>query len=88
MSSAPWRINQLRVLEPRKMWVQFNDGLAGEVQFAPPFFRGVFSHLADDAAFKQAQLINGAVTWPGELDLAPDAMYAEIKAHGHWLIDR
>jgi hypothetical protein len=27
---------------------------------------------------------HGAVTWAGDLDLAPDAMYDEIKAAGHW----
>jgi hypothetical protein len=26
------------------------------------------------------------VTWPGEIDLAPDAMYAEIKQGGHWIL--
>jgi hypothetical protein len=26
------------------------------------------------------------VTWPGELDLAPDAMHAAILAHGEWLL--
>jgi hypothetical protein len=29
---------------------------------------------------------HGAVTWPGEIDLAPDAMYAEIKRGGHWIL--
>lgn len=24
------------------------------------------------------------LNWPGDIDLAPDAMYAEIKAHGRW----
>jgi hypothetical protein len=26
------------------------------------------------------------VWWPGDLDLAPDAMHAEIKAHGRWVL--
>lgn len=30
---------------------------------------------------------NFASLWPGELDLAPDAMYDEIKANGHWVDD-
>jgi len=29
----------------------------------------------------------GAVTWPGEIDLAPDAMYAEITATGAWTLN-
>jgi hypothetical protein len=28
-----------------------------------------------------------AVVWPGELDLAPDAMYDAIKVHHHWVVD-
>jgi len=26
------------------------------------------------------------VTWPGELDLAPDAMHDMLKKHGKWTI--
>jgi hypothetical protein len=26
------------------------------------------------------------VGWPGDLDLAPDAMHAQIKAHGRWVL--
>jgi hypothetical protein len=29
----------------------------------------------------------GAVSWPGDLDLAPDAMHAAIKEHGTWILD-
>ena len=30
---------------------------------------------------------HGVVTWPGELDLAPDAMHTEIKKHGSWVLE-
>jgi hypothetical protein len=29
---------------------------------------------------------HGAVTWPGELDLAPDAMHDAIRQHGVWVL--
>jgi hypothetical protein len=29
---------------------------------------------------------DGAVTWPGDIDLAPDAMYREIKRSGEWVL--
>ena len=32
----------------------------------------------DAEFFEQVYIDNGAVSWPGEIDLAPDAMYAEI----------
>jgi hypothetical protein len=47
---------------------------------------GVFSALADPDRFAAACVEFGAVTWPGEIDLAPDAMYEEIKAHGRWVL--
>jgi hypothetical protein len=28
----------------------------------------------------------GAVTWPGDLDLAPDAMYRAINEQGNWIV--
>jgi hypothetical protein len=34
--------------------------------------------LRDVRLFEQAFIDNGAVAWPGDIDLAPDAMYAEI----------
>ena len=42
--------------------------------------------MADPARFAQAFVVHGAVTWPGEIDLAPDAMYAEIKKLGRWVL--
>ncbi len=35
---------------------------------------------------QQAYVKDGAVTWPGEIDLAPDAMYQAIKAQGEWVL--
>jgi hypothetical protein len=43
---------------------------------------GVFATLRNPYVFDQAYLQWGALTWPGELDLAPDAMYDAIKESG------
>jgi hypothetical protein len=50
-------------------------------------YAGVFERLRDPAQFAEAFVSDGVVTWPGELDLAPDAMHKEIKANGHWRIE-
>ena len=34
----------------------------------------------------KAYLDSGVVTWPGNIDIAPDAMYREIKQHGQWVL--
>jgi hypothetical protein len=31
-------------------------------------------------------MVDGVVTWPGELDLAPDAMHDELQKNGGWLL--
>jgi hypothetical protein len=40
--------------------------------------------LQDQSQFRQVSVVDGIVTWPGELDLAPDAMHEEIKKNGAW----
>jgi hypothetical protein len=86
--SANWRISDVRAIEDNALWVRFVDGLEGVVRFQPGFYRGVFSHLVDPVQFRRVTVVNGAVTWPGDLDLAPDAMHLEIKQRGgEWLVD-
>jgi hypothetical protein len=64
--------------------VTFADGTAGEVVFEPSHLTGVFAALKDESVFRQVHIECGAVTWPGHLDLAPDAMYQAIRQHGIW----
>lgn len=81
-----WDVVEARVLEHGCIYVKFADGLAGKVRFQPSAYRGVFEKLHDPDEFNKL-LVNGYfVTWPGELDLAPDAMHAAIKQQGEWLL--
>ena len=66
--------------------VEFADGLQGEVRFMPSHLTGVFEPLKLNSFFTQARIEHGAVTWPGELDLAPDAMYDAVKSKGIWVL--
>jgi hypothetical protein len=69
--------------------VQFVDGLTGVVDLAALVASanaGVFSNLRDVGLFDQVYVEYGAVTWPGEIDLAPDAMHAAIRQTGEWVI--
>jgi hypothetical protein len=66
--------------------VYFSDGLQGHVHFLQEHLTGVFSPLKDPSFFEQVFVDNGVVTWPGELDLAPDAMYHAIKKQGQWVL--
>ena len=85
-NTAPWRIIKLKVLDDRALLVRFVDGSEGTVRFGNDFYRGVFAHLIDSDAFSKVRIEMGAVTWPGELDLAPDRMHHDIKKHGECVL--
>jgi hypothetical protein len=87
---AAWRIVAAEAQPGYRLNIRFRDGLEGTVDMRPLLESrraGVFSILRDPALFSQVQVVLGAVTWPGELDLAPDAMYDAIKACGEWVPD-
>lgn len=85
--SMPWRVREVTVLPGYRLSVRFVDGLAGIVDMSALIASpsaGVFAQLRDRAVFDQAHVEQGAVVWPGELGIAPDAMHAAIKQHGEW----
>jgi hypothetical protein len=77
----------VEALEHLRLIVRFRDGLTGEVVFKQSHLRGVFEPLNDPAFFAQVSCGDGFVEWPGEIDLAPDAMHDEISDHGTWILD-
>ncbi len=67
--------------------VEFDDGVRGKVDCTGMVCgqsAGVFASLRSPALFSAACVSHGAVTWPGDLDLAPDAMHDALAANGHW----
>lgn len=82
----PWRVVEVQVIAALSLRVRLADGRQGTVTFEPGHLSGVFAALRDPGLFRQVQVASGAVAWPGELDLAPDAMYDAIKAHGEWIL--
>ena len=85
----PWRVVEVQTLPGYRLRVRFIDGLDGTVDMSVLVrspHAGVFAQLADPTRFAQAFVEHGAVTWPGELDLAPDAMYAAIKKDREWVL--
>ena len=72
---------------PRSLRVRFSDGLSEELDFRESFFHGVFKALLNPDLFAKVHCSHGFVEWPGELDLAPDAMYAAIRRDGRWVIE-
>jgi hypothetical protein len=85
LSGLPWRVVEVRALAGYRLAVRFADSTRGEVDMARLIESdraGVFKSLQDVGVFERVHVEQGAVTWPGDIDLAPDAMYAAIKARG------
>jgi hypothetical protein len=81
-----WNVVSVTPTPPLGLIVRFADGTEGRVRFEPSHLRGVFEVLKDPAIFSQARVECGVVTWPGDVDLAPDAMYREIQQTGEWVL--
>ncbi|MDR2241053.1 MAG: DUF2442 domain-containing protein [Zoogloeaceae bacterium] len=78
----PWRVATVQALPDYRLHVCFVDGTTGLLDLSSWVHApnaGVFAVLTDPALFAQVFVAHGAVTWPGEIDLAPDAMYAQIR---------
>jgi hypothetical protein len=74
-----WYVTSLRVLPGHRLDVEFADGQRGVVDMSRDEFKGVFAPLADEAYFARAGIREGVVVWPNGVDVAPDAMYAEVS---------
>ena len=82
-----WDVTSVQPEHHLTLTVKFSDGLQGTVRFKPSHLTGVFESLKDEEYFNKVFVNHGVVTWPGELDLAPDAMHTEIKKNGCWVLE-
>jgi CubicO group peptidase (beta-lactamase class C family) len=86
---VPWRVVEVQALPEFRLMVRFTDDTQGHIEMGGLIRSpdsGVFAPLGDPARFGQVYLERGVVTWPGGIDLAPDAMYDAIKASGCWVL--
>jgi len=73
-----WDVGDVKPEADYRLFVRFADGSGGRVQLAPEDFTGVLAPLREPSFFGQVFVDHGAVAWPGEIDLAPDAMYRQL----------
>lgn len=77
----------VEVTAPLTLFVEFEDGVKGEVRFLESHLNGWFEPLRDPAFFAQVGIANGAVSWPNEaIDLAPDNMHIHLVRDGEWVL--
>lgn len=69
------RVLQLKARPDYCLEVQFTDGQKRLFDARPYLDRGVFKALQDEAVFRTARVVAGAVEWAGEIDLSHDTIY-------------
>jgi hypothetical protein len=59
-----------------RLALRFSDGSDGEADLRDHLGHRAFAPVRDVARFSEAFVAHGTVCWPGELDLAPERLYA------------
>jgi hypothetical protein len=74
------KILAANVLDGYRVWLRFEDGIEGEVDFSAQVGEGVFAPWSDYAFFRCADIgeKGRVLTWPGELDFCADALWLQI----------
>ena len=83
----PDDVAEVFLLDHFSLQVRFFDGTTGTVDMSSLIHShtaGVFAVLVDPNRFSLPHVELGTVTWPGGLDLAPDAMYTAFRQQGAW----
>jgi uncharacterized protein DUF2442 len=61
----------------------FSDGMVGDIDFSAERWTGVLAPLNDSDYFAEVSVDPeaGTVVWPDGIDLAPEPLYEQAKAH-------
>jgi len=73
---------EVRPLGDHRLWLRFEDGVSGELDFSEHFtFEGVFAPLRDPARFAEVRVVSdwGTIAWPTGADLDPDVLYSIVS---------
>jgi hypothetical protein len=76
------KILKVTVLKGYQLFVEFDDGVRGEIDLSERLFGPMFEPLRDPEVFSQVGVDEfGAICWPNGADLAPDALYQQLLNH-------
>jgi len=70
---------RVKPLPNYRLWIEYDDGVAGEVDLSHLAGKGVFALWNDYAAFERVYIGDrGAIAWTEEIEICPDAVYMKI----------
>jgi hypothetical protein len=68
-------------------FIVFSGKTAASFTHATKHLTGVFAPLNGPQFFSRVFIESGALAWPNNINLAPDAVYQKIKKQGECLLD-
>ena len=76
-----WSIVDVQPRKRYRLFIRFADGLSGEVDVSRLAGKGVFKAWKKRGFFEKVYIDpeSQTVCWPGDIDLAPDALYEDVK---------
>jgi len=69
-------VKYVKPLADYRIYVELEDGRKGIFDLKPYLDRGILRELREVTYFNQVSVLLGAVTWPNEQDIAPEALLA------------
>jgi hypothetical protein len=74
------RVTAVRHVRDHVLWLEFSDGVEGEVDMADDLFGPVFEPLRDPREFARVQLGADTIEWPNGADWAPESLHERVLA--------
>ena len=73
------KITALKVLENCRVWLRFNDGVEGEMDFSQKGRTDVFAFWNNYENFRQARIGDcGELLWNDQIDFCPDSLWLQV----------
>ena len=77
-SEIPY-LKNVKALPLYKLFVEFEDGVNGEIDLSYLTGKGVFSYWNDEQNFKRLKITaHKKIEWNDDIDMDPDAFYLKL----------
>ena len=74
------RVTAVRHVRDNVLWLEFSDGVAGELDLADQLIGPMFEPLREPNEFARVRLGAETIEWPNGVDWAPESLHALVCA--------